>query len=146
MHEGSVGSVSVQDSSEIAFHSFATQDNWDTDYNSYNWEPEFMTIFVTWESRVTLDSIRNSCDVLTMQFVVQCFSIFNDAIFIGPRSPGPIYVSGCHKLSELRFWNFTDVTPADEDTNLILTDNDKNIARGTTDQGYWLHILNKSLS
>ena len=40
-----------------------TCDNWDTDYNSYNWEPEFMTIFVTWQSRVTLDSIRNSCDV-----------------------------------------------------------------------------------
>ena len=37
-----------------------TCDNWDTDYNSYNWEPEFMTIFVTWQS---LDSIRNSCDV-----------------------------------------------------------------------------------
>ena len=28
-----------------------TCDNWDTDYNSYNWEPEFMTIFVTWQSR-----------------------------------------------------------------------------------------------
>ena len=41
-----------------------TCDNWDTDYNSYNWEPKFMTIFVTWQSRVTVDSIRNSCDVL----------------------------------------------------------------------------------
>ena len=40
-----------------------TCDNWDTDYNSYNWEPKFMTIFVTWQLRVTLDSIRNSCDV-----------------------------------------------------------------------------------
>ena len=37
---------------------------WDTDYNSDNWEPEFMTIFVTWQLIVTLDSIRNSCDVL----------------------------------------------------------------------------------
>ena len=36
---------------------------WDTDYNSDNWEPEFMTIIVTWQLRVTLDSIRNSCDV-----------------------------------------------------------------------------------
>ena len=44
----------------------ATQDTcdiWDTDYNSENWEPESMTIFVTWQLRVTLDSIRNSCDV-----------------------------------------------------------------------------------
>ena len=29
----------------------------------FNWEPEFMTIFVTWQLIVTLDSIRNSCDV-----------------------------------------------------------------------------------
>ena len=41
-----------------------TCDLWDIDYNSDNWEPEFMTIFVTWQLRVTLDSIRNSCDVL----------------------------------------------------------------------------------
>ena len=41
-----------------------TSDIWDTDYNSDNWEPEFMTIFVTWQLIVTLDSIRNSCDVL----------------------------------------------------------------------------------
>ena len=37
---------------------------WDADYISDNWEPEFMTIFVTWQSRVTLDSIHNSCNVL----------------------------------------------------------------------------------
>ena len=40
-----------------------TCDIWDTDYNPDNWEPEFMTIFVIWQLRVTLDSIRNSCDV-----------------------------------------------------------------------------------
>ena len=43
-----------------------TCDNWDTNYNSYNWEPEFMTIFVIWQSRVTLDSIRNFCDVFLL--------------------------------------------------------------------------------
>ena len=37
---------------------------WDTGYNFDNWEPEFMTICVTWQLGVTLDSIRNSCDVL----------------------------------------------------------------------------------
>ena len=36
---------------------------WDIDYNSDNWKPDFMTIFVTWQLRVTLDSICNSCDV-----------------------------------------------------------------------------------
>ena len=41
-----------------------TCDIWDTDYHSDNWEPEFMTIFVIWQLIVTLDSIRNSCDVL----------------------------------------------------------------------------------
>ena len=40
-----------------------TFDIWDTDYNSDNWEPEFMTIFVIWQLIVTLDSIRNSFDV-----------------------------------------------------------------------------------
>ena len=39
-------------------------DIWDTDYNTDNWEPEFMTFFVAWQLIVTLDSIRNSCDVL----------------------------------------------------------------------------------
>ena len=42
---------------------FETCDIWDTDYSSDNWEPEFMTIFVIWQLIVTLDSIRNSCDV-----------------------------------------------------------------------------------
>ena len=40
-----------------------TCDLWDIDYNSDNWEPEFMAIFVTWQLRVTLDSIHNFCDV-----------------------------------------------------------------------------------
>ena len=35
----------------------------DTEYNSDNWEPEIMTNFAIWQLRVTLDSIRNSCDV-----------------------------------------------------------------------------------
>ena len=39
-------------------------DIWDPEYNSDNWETEFMTNFVFWQLRVTLDSIRNSCDVL----------------------------------------------------------------------------------
>ena len=32
-------------------------------YISVSWEPDFRTIIVTWQLRVTLDSIRNSCDV-----------------------------------------------------------------------------------
>ena len=32
-------------------------------YNTDNWEPGLMTIFVTWQLIVTLDSIRNSYDV-----------------------------------------------------------------------------------
>ena len=37
----------------------------DIDYNSDNWETEFMTISVTWQLRVTLDSIYscNFCEV-----------------------------------------------------------------------------------
>ena len=44
-----------------------TCDIWDTDNNSDNWEPETMTIFVIWQLIVTLDSIRNSCDVLVRE-------------------------------------------------------------------------------
>ena len=47
-----------------------TCDIWDTDYNSDNWKPEFMTIFVTWQLIVTLDSIRNSCDVLVIFVII----------------------------------------------------------------------------
>ena len=46
-------------------------------------------------------------------------------IFIGPRSPGPIYVSGSQCVTERGLWNLTDVTLADEDTNSILADNAK---------------------
>ena len=48
-----------------------TCDIWNTDYNSDNWEPEFMTIFVIWQLIVTLDSIRNSCDVFFSESVMQ---------------------------------------------------------------------------
>ena len=41
-----------------------TFDSWGTDYYSDNWEHKFMTFFVSWQLRATLDSIRNSCDVL----------------------------------------------------------------------------------
>ena len=37
-----------------------TCDIWDTDYNSENWEPEFMTIFVTWQLRHDLTKKRDN--------------------------------------------------------------------------------------
>ena len=43
--------------------------------------------------------------------------------FIGPRWPGPIFVSGCLSVTERAFVDLTDVTLADEDTKSILTDN-----------------------
>ena len=52
----------------FSFVNLETFDIWDTDYNSDNWEPEFMTIFVTSQLIVILDSIRNSCDVLKSIF------------------------------------------------------------------------------
>ena len=44
----------------------ATCDIWDTGSITDNWEPEFMTIFGAWQLRATLDSIRNSCDVIVI--------------------------------------------------------------------------------
>ena len=43
-----------------------TCDIWDTE-NYDNGDPGFMTIFSTWQLIVTLDSIRNSCNVLWHQ-------------------------------------------------------------------------------
>ena len=43
-------------------------------------------------------------------------------VFIRPRSPGPIYVSGSLSQTKRPSVNLTDVTLADEDTNSILTD------------------------
>ena len=42
---------------------------WVTYCNSVNWEPELMTIFVTWQLIVKLDSIRNSCDVFRILLI-----------------------------------------------------------------------------
>ena len=49
---------------------------WDTDYNTDNWEPGLMTIFVTWQLIVTLDSICNSCDVLNVFIAWHWIHIF----------------------------------------------------------------------
>ena len=43
-----------------------TCDIGDTNYNSDNWEPAFMTFCVTWQLRMTIDSIRNSYDVFVV--------------------------------------------------------------------------------
>ena len=38
---------------------------------SWGYSPEFMTIFVAWQLRVTLDSIRNSCDVFDWTYLFE---------------------------------------------------------------------------
>ena len=43
------------------------------------------------------------------------------------------------EVSHKRLWNFSDVTPADEDTNLILTDNDKKAFQGNV--AMWLNLV-----
>ena len=58
------------------FHNDNDNDNsrdlwpWNIDYNSDNWEPECMIIFMTWQLRVTLDSIRNNCDVFYPSWIL----------------------------------------------------------------------------
>ena len=68
-----------------------TCDIWDTNYNYDNWEPEFMTIFVAWQLRVTLDSIRNSCDV----FFIDCFK-FQHLKGLWQKPPLRMHVSPEH--------------------------------------------------
>ena len=91
--------------------------------------------------------------------------------FIGPRSPGPIYVPGLSLSEWETFVNLTDVTLADEDTDLILPDNTKRAIQGNLamqltqpgrqlwnqckwrnlmklnwcDSGWWRYQLNTSL-
>ena len=62
---------------------------WDIDYNSDNWELEFMTIFVTWKLRMILDSIRNSCDV------------YNDPLFIKIGYFGNFSIPRCARLADM---------------------------------------------
>ena len=50
----------------------------DTDYNTDNWEPGLMTIFVTWHLIVTLDSICNSCDVLLTMTLAYWLILIDD--------------------------------------------------------------------
>ena len=47
------------------------------------------------------------------------------SIFIGPRSPSTIYVSGSlfREVTDLRFVNLTDVTLTDEDTKKAIQGN-----------------------
>ena len=69
-------------------------DIWDTDYNTDNWEPEFMTIFVFWQLIVTLDSIRNSCDV--------CFSDHQvDKTFV---YWSPNYLANFLDIAQSKLW------------------------------------------
>ena len=46
-----------------------------------------------------------------------------------------VWLSETEWVSHLRLWNFTDVTPAVEDTNWILTDNDKTLPEAQRTQG-----------
>ena len=59
-----------------------TCDIWDTGYISDSWELEFMSIFVTWQLRVTLDSIRNSCDVYLL---ISSLSLWKPSSMWGPK-------------------------------------------------------------
>ena len=55
------------DANFLTYFQLVTCAIWDTDYNTDNWEPGFMTIFATWQLIVTLDNICNSCDICTYQ-------------------------------------------------------------------------------
>ena len=68
--------LTIEDNFHNSDNCFCHFDNWKDNpgdlwhlrhwLHSDNWEPEFMTIIVIWQLIVTLDSIRNSCDVFTM--------------------------------------------------------------------------------
>ena len=62
---------------------------------------------------------------------IQIFIYARMQVIIGPRYTwGPIYGSESLKLTHRRFWNFTELTLANEDTNSILTDNANRAIQG----------------
>ena len=79
---------------------------------------------------------------------------FGKVSFIGPRCPwSDLWIR--LSLTERRFWNLTDVTLADEDTNSILTDNANRAIQGNVamhvtlpggqlwNQCKWCHLVAK---
>ena len=74
-----------------------TCDIWDTDNNSDNWEPETMTIFVIWQLIVTLDSIRNSCDVSVQNFCPVRMNHTVQMVLVDPCYKNTIYEQNCSK-------------------------------------------------
>ena len=48
---------------------------WDIDYNSNNWEPELMRIFVTWQSTVTLDEFHNKISSSSISSLTRVTSV-----------------------------------------------------------------------
>ena len=76
-----------------------TCDIWDTDYNTANWEPGFMTIFVTWQLIVTLDSIHK-WDVFILNLIHISSSIFDISSFMAIIMSDPL--DACKKTKRGR--------------------------------------------
>ena len=69
-----------------------TCDIWDTGYNSDNWEPQFMTIFVTWQLRVTLDSIRKL-------FVIDTYQNMPISLLPSSNTIWPLSANFCREMN-----------------------------------------------
>ena len=60
-----------------------------------------------------------------LRFFVLFFSFWDNVFFVVVFTGclwGPVYGSRCLYVTTRAFWNFTDVTLADDDTNSILAD------------------------
>ena len=81
-------------------------DIWDTLITILtNWEPGFMTIFVTWQLIATLDSIRNSCNVCIITFL---FILINFKGFVSSnlRLGWCLQASECGILFDIKLCNY----------------------------------------
>ena len=106
-----------------------TFDNWDTDYNSDSWEPDFVTIIVTWQLRVTVDSIRNSCNVFLLWIRKSWCTIF--VFFQRPENPAApfLFYFMDHKImlialslhcNKIREWDTSYISFSNNDDVLLL--------------------------
>ena len=95
-----------------------TCDIWDTNYNFDNWELEFITIFVAWQLRVTLDCLKksqnNSKSSSHNEYLFKC--TFQDQIILAVFFGGHIWH---YLLTWLHTWNRKHYLPGEilEQTN-----------------------------
>ena len=82
---------------------FPFQIVWNCFIISESWAPELMTIIATWQFRVRLDSIRNSCDFIKKKLLVFLYKSFISFLCFSHKSFGNFFYVSSLILSHFDF-------------------------------------------